>query len=109
MLVKTQNYVISVYRFNVMLVKTQNYLISVYRCNMLVKTQNYSKRIFVRYISLPTSCNSLFHFFTFSFFVFPVLAKILKYVILNPFSACVGMVLVAQADSLLKKKKRKRK
>ena len=41
MLVKTQNYVISVYRFNVMSVKTQNYLISVYRCNMLVKTQNY--------------------------------------------------------------------
>ena len=41
MLVKTQNYVISVYRFNVMSVKTQNYLISVYRCNMLVKAQNY--------------------------------------------------------------------
>ena len=40
MLVKSQNYVISVYRFNVMLVKIQNYLISVYRCNMLVKTQN---------------------------------------------------------------------
>ena len=38
MLVKSQNYVISVY---VMLVKTQNYLVSVYRCNMLVKTQNY--------------------------------------------------------------------
>ena len=39
MWVKTQNYVISVYRFNIMLVKTQNYLISVYRCNMLVKTK----------------------------------------------------------------------
>ena len=41
MLVKTQNYGISVYRFNVMLVKIQNYLLSVYRCDMLVKTQNY--------------------------------------------------------------------
>ena len=40
---------------------------------------------------------------------FPVLAKVLKYVILNPFSACVGMVLVTQADSLLKKKKRKKR
>ena len=35
-----------------------------------------------------------------------MLAKILKYVILNPFSACVGMVLVAQADTVYSKKKK---
>ena len=39
---------------------------------------------------------------------FQVLAKILKYVIQNPFSACVGMVLVAQADTVYSKKKKKK-
>ena len=39
---------------------------------------------------------------------FPVLAKVLKYVIQNPFSACMGMVLVAQADTVYKKKKKKK-
>ena len=38
-----------------------------------------------------------------------MLAKILKYVILNPLTACVGMVLVAQADTVYSKKKRKKK
>ena len=38
-----------------------------------------------------------------------MLAKILKYVILNPFTACVGMVLVAQADTVYSKKKKKEK
>ena len=52
MLVKTQNYVILAYRFNVMLVKTQNYLISVYRCNMLVKTQNYVISVLTHLCSL---------------------------------------------------------
>ena len=52
MLVKTQNYVISVYRFNVTLVKTQNYLTAVYRCNMLVKTQNYVISVLTHLCSL---------------------------------------------------------
>ena len=55
--------------------------------------------------------------------VFPVLAKILKFVILNPLPACVGMVRVAicivlylyllkvgkSTDSLLKKRKYEKK
>ena len=84
MLVKTQNYITSVYRFNAMLVKTQIYLISVYRCNMLVKTQNYV--IFV----LTHLCSLKRKFANTDVSVFPVLAKILKYIILNPLPACVG-------------------
>ena len=132
-----------------MLVKTQNYQISVYRCKMLVKTQNYvisvlthlcslkrklptlckkgkgkgilwpnrqrlpsymgrrcesrrlaDRRDRTRHLSLRKRCTNhcttgrVFHWYV---SVFPVLAKILKYVILNPLPACVGMVLVARA------------
>ena len=58
---------------------------------MLVKTQNYVISVLTHLCSLKRK------FANTDLSVFPVLAKILKYIIQNPLPACVGMVLVRVA------------